>query len=836
MDFASLGIKIDSSEARKGAADLDALAKAGDRAEKSTEDLGATLRGMRGLFAGVIAGDAVRRVVQIADTYNTMNARLMLVTRSTSEFVSAQRSLFDISQRTRVGLEQTSDLFGSITRSTESLGVSQEQVLRVTETINKALIVSGTSAQSAQAALIQLGQGFAAGTLRGEELNSILEQTPRLARAIADGLGVPIGKLRELGQQGKLTGDQVFTALTKAAKDVDAEFERIPLTVEQATTKAANSWLQLIGVLDQASGATSTLAAFISETADSIGVLAEEIKRASEGDESVGALAQAFQYVIETVKVLWAEIKFVFESIGREIGAIAAQIVALANLDIKGFNAISEAVREDAERARRELDAYISSVLVLGRLDFSPDNQSSAEARRLGLVAPTPLPKARVPGGGGDKNKRDPIAQAKLAADLAEYKRRLAEFTAAFEAEEAILEARRSAGLVRETDYYTKRVELINRQTSAAVQALESEKRRIEQEKASGADAIRNRARIADLESEINRTRQEAITQIEVLAIREQDSLRKVEQAFKDAQAAADEYVNTLRRQNERDIAGMGRGDRQREIDGRRSQREDQFLDRRSQLDSQLRAGEITKEQFDRYLEIEKDAHKRALEEDERYWSEKLEKQKDWSVGAMEAIQNYYDQSQDVASQVEDAFTRAFEGMEDALVKFITTGKLDFKSLADSIIADITRIIVKQQILGPLVQALGLGGGGGGLFSLFGGSGGGTIDALGDGIWASAKGNVFTSPGLSAYSGQVVNKPTIFPFARGVGLMGEAGPEAILPLKRGADGKLGVEAGGGGNSMHVTIHQNFPQNTTRATTLQAASDVRRVLESASRNM
>jgi tape measure domain-containing protein len=95
--------------------------------------------------------------------------------------------------------------YSSISRATQDLGVSSEQTLRLTETLAKAITISGVSAQSANAAMIQLSQGLSSGTLRGEELNSIMEQTPRVARALAQGLGVGIGALREMGKEGKLT-------------------------------------------------------------------------------------------------------------------------------------------------------------------------------------------------------------------------------------------------------------------------------------------------------------------------------------------------------------------------------------------------------------------------------------------------------------------------------------------------------------------------------------------------------------------------------------------------------------------------------------------------------
>ena len=137
-----------------------------------------------------------------------------------------------------------------------------------------------------------------------------------------------------------------------------------------------------------------------------------------------------------------------------------------------------------------------------------------------------------------------------------------------------------------------------------------------------------------------------------------------------------------------------------------------------------------------------------------------------------------------------------FDRAADSLTNFVMTGKFQFKEFARSIIADITKMIAKQMIFNILT---GMTGGAGGWFSKLTGGGKNTTN--------SAKGNVFAQNGIVPYAkGGIVNKPTLFPFAKGTGLMGEAGPEAIIPLKRGKGGRLGVEGGGGGaTTVNVAV-------------------------------
>ena len=165
-----------------------------------------------------------------------------------------------------------------------------------------------------------------------------------------------------------------------------------------------------------------------------------------------------------------------------------------------------------------------------------------------------------------------------------------------------------------------------------------------------------------------------------------------------------------------------------------------------------------------------------------------------FEFGARKALRGYLDEIEDVAASSQALLSSAFKGAEDALVSFVQTGKLDFKSLINSMIADLARLTIRQSITGPIAEFVG---------SMFGG--GGRIYGADT---RNALGGVYSGAGIGAYSGQVVSRPTVFPFAKGIGLMGEAGPEAILPLKRGSDGKLGVTASGGGQEVNISIVVN----------------------------
>ena len=154
----------------------------------------------------------------------------------------------------------------------------------------------------------------------------------------------------------------------------------------------------------------------------------------------------------------------------------------------------------------------------------------------------------------------------------------------------------------------------------------------------------------------------------------------------------------------------------------------------------------------------------------------------------------YIDSLGNKGEHLQNVFINAFKNMEDALVNFVMTGKLNFKEFARSVIADISRMIIKMMMFNAIKG--------------FGGwLGGGDKKAATNPVTATvADGGVFAKNGIVPYAkGGIVNKPTLFPFAKGVGLMGEAGPEAIIPLQRGRNGKLGVAGGGGTTTVNVSV-------------------------------
>lgn len=333
-----------------------------------------------GAFAALAGGMnlSAGAAVRMADAATTLNNQLRLATGSATLAASAYADLFNIAQRGRVSFTELGATYASVARAGAELGISQGRLLKVTESIANAMTISGGSAESMKAALVQLGQGLASGTLRGEELNSVMEQTPRLAQAIAEGMGVSRGELRKLGEQGALTAEQVINALEKSGPQLLREVNSAALTVDQAMILLGNSATKFVGQADAASSASAALA-------DAVQSVSKRIDALGQNQTVLDGLRIAGQ----AVRVVWSDVAFVFDRVGVELGGIAAQVAAVLRGDFAQAASIARMMTDDARAARAELDKYQAGVLAVRHAQSTDVSIESNETRRLnaGLAA-----------------------------------------------------------------------------------------------------------------------------------------------------------------------------------------------------------------------------------------------------------------------------------------------------------------------------------------------------------------------------------------------------------------------------------------------------------------
>ncbi|EOK6336985.1 phage tail tape measure protein, partial [Escherichia coli] len=278
-------------------------------------------------------------------------------------------------------------------------------------------------------------------------------------------------------------------------------------------------------------------------------------------------------------------------------------------------------------------------------------------------------------------------------------------------------------------------------------------------------------------------------TLIDQQKIREQ--LRSREETLKNENAAA-------RASNDAELLGYGQGERARERMRELQQIRDSFRQKDADLQSQYQTGDISE-----------DFYRQALAQNAQYLSERLKDQAvfyaesdvqraDWQKGLQEGFSNWVDNASDYASQAAQLATEGISGMVNNITEMLNGNKVEWRSWASSVLQEISKVLMNAAIVnGIKTAANGMSGAGGFLGSIG--------DWLGGAV-ANAKGGVYTSANLSAYSNSIVDTPTYFAFAKGAGLMGEAGPEAIMPLTRAADGSLGVRAVGSMNGSAGLVY------------------------------
>lgn len=395
------------------------------------------------------------------------------------------------------------------------------------------------------------------------------------------------------------------------------------------------------------------------------------------------------------------------------------------------------------------------------------------------------------------------------------------------------LDAAQKAGLVSQADYLLKREALIGNERDEVTAAYEAEIAALEAAKGkastSAAQRIQLDQKIADARAAMVKAQRDADTELSVLAKNEEGRLKKQELAVKNYTSALQQQVDTLREQGMRAAAGLGQGDRQRDLTNQHNAIDDRINQQKLDLANQYGDGSrgMSLDEYTQKLQALEATHQKLHDTVVSNYDDMSAAQGDWTNGASSAWQNYLESARDLAGQTRSMFTNAFGSMEDAIVQFAMTGKLSFADFTKSILADMARIAVRQASSSALSSLFGMaasaaasyfGGGAASAgstqagyagvdFSSYQANGG----AWGAGVQMFANGGAFTN--------SVVSKPTAFGMAGGqTGVMGEAGPEAIVPLARTSGGQLGIRALGGDSSSsnnQIVIQQtlNIPEGS-----------------------
>ncbi|WP_180175861.1 tape measure protein [Acinetobacter sp. YH12025] len=344
-----LVIEIDSRNALRNAQaigrELENIERNGTHASRSMDSVSVATRQLAGHMAGLLTvGAAVAKM----DAYTGMQNRLKLVTESQEQLNLAMSDTFVIAQKSYQSWDSVIQVYQRFSDNAKTLKIDMAKTAELTETVSKAVAISGASTQAAEAALTQFGQALASGTLRGEELNSILEQTPALAKAIAQGMGITVGQLRSVAAEGKITGEVLVDALTKSKKSVDELFAKTDVTIGQSLQLLSNEVTKFTGEAGKASGAATTLASGIQVLANNLDAIA--------GIAMVGGAALLTKTILTQTVAIRGSISATLERRAADTAAIQSQ-VQLAAIEVQRTRQVAALALTEINLARQELNS-----------------------------------------------------------------------------------------------------------------------------------------------------------------------------------------------------------------------------------------------------------------------------------------------------------------------------------------------------------------------------------------------------------------------------------------------------------------------------------------------
>ena len=320
MTTENIDIRIREDGAVVVKRNIESIAPAATKSANAVDFLKKALASLGGALAA-------REILRLADTYTNLNNRLRSTGIEGANLTAVYSALLKVSNDTRSSLEGSVELYSRLALSSKELGVSQVQLIDFTKSLNQAIILSGASATEAQAGLIQLSQGMASGTLRGDELRSVLEQLPAVADVIAKQLGVTRGQLRKMGEDGKITAGTILDAFKASREELNERFGKTVPTLSQSFQVLKNNVVDFIGRLDQSTGVTTAISKALFLLANNIDTVARALVSLAAGFLLLGGVPYVIGAITRAFNVLTLAIAA--NPIGALVVVITSAIVAI---------------------------------------------------------------------------------------------------------------------------------------------------------------------------------------------------------------------------------------------------------------------------------------------------------------------------------------------------------------------------------------------------------------------------------------------------------------------------------------------------------------------------
>lgn len=664
--------RIDIIVSEKGAREVKRnLADIGNGARSSTGPVNQLNDALKAL--ATVA--TLRALQKTADGYTNIRNTLKTVTESTQQLNDVTSQLFDISQRTRTSFDTNAEAYRRFALAGRDLGKTQGEVLKFTETLNKAILLSGASAAEAQAGMIQLSQGLASGTLRGDELRSVLEQLPVVADIIAKQLGVTRGELRKMGEEGTITSEKIFEAFKNASEGIDGSFGKTVPTIAQGFTILQNSFQKYIGELDESLGISRGVVEVLGFMSDNVDILTKALLLGVTAWGTYQLIMKATLAFMVIQKIVGFAVAFVQLAAGVRT---AAQAMALLNAAflvnpivlvvtiVASLIAAFVLFRKEIANLLRSWEFFGTNMLQIFQTiaDVIIGTFRGALEVVKGVIAEIQVILFKF----ADKiNKflgEDIFDLSKIIGSDALRVMELQGRTAAENFKAGFDRSVSDGFLAKELEYQSQQMmAMANGGTTTNGQVIPGGQ--------TGGGGLSAEA-------------QKAM----------EDALKRQKKLLEEIKGPALNYSQTL-------------GD----------------------LNTLLSTGQINAEEFTRALD--------------KLNMSVLENDKTIGGGFQRGLLKVKEQFGDLSVLAENTLVNAFQEAEDALVKFVRTGELNFSEMVNSILDDLARLAIRQAIIQPLSNSLG---------SILGFKDGGQIPKFADGGLISGRGGPRDDKNLVAVS------------------------------------------------------------------------------------
>ena len=263
-------IKQALAELKTFTGEVNKTGEAGKKSSTGIAGMGVSMGTMVAAAGAYVTLNLATKLLQEADSWNVLQARIKTATRETGDYNTVSAELYKTNQRNGQQMETTVSLFQALARTAPELGATNQEMLALTNTVQQLGVISGTTQAAQRAGLLQFTQGLAGGVFRAEEFNSVLENLPELANRIAKGMGLTVGQLRSAVLEGKVLSQDVFDAIQSQADEINTQFNEMPNSLARSSDRLSTSFTHFLGQLDQALGVTQAIAAGMDGISESL--------------------------------------------------------------------------------------------------------------------------------------------------------------------------------------------------------------------------------------------------------------------------------------------------------------------------------------------------------------------------------------------------------------------------------------------------------------------------------------------------------------------------------------------------------------------------------------